>query len=103
MGREPEELPDCCIPRRDSVGGRFLWQGLRNVPQELVTDGDCRFGILPAVPGIHHAAFRGFDGQLLGQTKRTQYPLHVLEDTVLLQHASSALLGTTYSLVTRFV
>src|SRR5258708_11012155 len=25
VGREPEELPDCCIPRRESAGGRFLW------------------------------------------------------------------------------
>src|SRR6516225_5412570 len=83
VGREPEELPDCRIPRRDSAGGRLLWQGLQYVPQKLVTDGHRRFGILSAVPGIHHAAFRGFDGQLLRQTKRTQYPLHILEHTVL--------------------
>src|SRR5215510_10278678 len=83
VGREPEELPDCCISRRESVAGRLLWQGLRNVLQKLVTDGHRRFGILPAVPGIYHAAFRDFDDQLLGQTKRTQYALHVLKDTVL--------------------
>src|SRR5262245_8874408 len=81
--REPEELPDCCIPRGESAGGRFLWQGLQNVPQKLVTDGHRWFGVLAAVPRIHHAAFRGLDGQLLGQTKRTQYPLHVFEHTVL--------------------
>src|SRR5438552_1466815 len=87
VGRKPEELPDRCVPRRDSAGARILWQRLQNVPQKLVTEGHGRFRILPAVPGIHHAAFGGFDRQLLGQAERTQYPLHVLEDAVLPQHA----------------
>src|SRR5262249_41074934 len=52
VGREPEELADCCIPRRYSAGGRFLRQGSQNVPQKLVTDGHRRFGILSAVPGF---------------------------------------------------